>query len=151
MEKNVAILLIEDDPGHARLIEKNLRRIHIRNEIVTLSNGREALDFIFSQGRYTGIPCSLPLLIILDLNLPEIDGYQVLERIKTNEQSRHVPVIVLTTTENPSEISRCYRLGCNVFISKPVDYKKFINAISKLGLFLTIVSVPDNSHYLRSQ
>jgi CheY-like chemotaxis protein len=138
----VTILLVEDDPGHARLIEKNLRRGGISNEIVTFDNGQKAVDFLFKKGEYAGGDHASPLLILLDLNMPVLDGYQVLQMIKASEETRHIPVIVLTTTDNPQEIARCYETGCNVYVTKPVDYEQFSNAIRMLGLFLSIVKIP---------
>ncbi|MCP4654309.1 MAG: response regulator [bacterium] len=138
-EQEVTILLVEDDPGHARLVEKNLRRASIANEIVTVSDGQQALDHLFGDGERS----ALPLLVLLDLNLPGLDGYQVLERIKADERTRRIPVIVLTTTDDAREVARCYELGCNVYIVKPVEYEHFSEAIRKLGLFLKVVAVPD--------
>jgi CheY-like chemotaxis protein len=140
----VTILLIEDDPGHALLIEKNLRRAGISNSILKLDTGQKAVDFLFKQGDFARDAHPAPLLILLDLNLPVLDGYQVLEAIKNDERTKAVPVVVLTTTDNPHEVARCYELGCNVYITKPVEYEKFSDAIRRLGLFLSIVKVPDN-------
>jgi len=141
--KTVTILLVEDDPGHARLIEKNLRRANINNDIKVVGDGQEALDFLFGEGPYEGASLVSPLLILLDLNLPVLDGYQVLEKIKTDERTKRIPVIVLTTTNDPKEVSRCYELGCNVYVTKPVDYPQFSEAIRNLGLFLSVVTIPD--------
>jgi CheY-like chemotaxis protein len=142
-QQPVTILLVEDDPGHALLIEKNLRRAGIANEIVAVNNGQKAVDFLFKEGEYRENTLPLPPLVLLDLNLPVLDGYQVLQRIKTDVRTRQIPVIVLTTTDNPQEISRCYELGCNVYIIKPVEYEQFSDAIRKLGLFISIVKVPE--------
>ena len=142
-KQRVTILLVEDDPGHARLIEKNLRRANIANDIVVLSNGQQAVDYLFGQGEYAGQTHPMPLLVLLDLNMPVLDGYQVLERIKTDEAKKRIPVVILTTTNNDHEVTRCYNLGCNVYVTKPVDYQQFSQAICKLGLFLTIVTVPE--------
>jgi CheY-like chemotaxis protein len=139
----ISILIVEDDPGHARLIEKNLKRSKITNVITALSDGRQALDFLFGEGEFAGHAAPSPLLVLLDLNMPVLDGYQVLERMKADQRTRRIPVIVLTTTDDPREVSRCYELGCNVYITKPVDYEKFAEAIGKLGLLLSIVKVPD--------
>ena len=141
-QQMVTILLVEDDPGHARLIEKNLRRANIANEIITLDDGQKAVDYLLKEEGYREDRHSTPLLILLDLNLPVLDGYQVLKIIKQDERTRSIPVAVLTTTDNPQEITRCYALGCNVYITKPVDYGQFSEAIRKLGLFLSIVKVP---------
>jgi CheY-like chemotaxis protein len=142
-QQPVIILLVEDDPGHALLIEKNLRRGGISNEITVLDTGQKAVDYLFKEGAYEEAPHALPPLILLDLNLPVLDGYQVLKRIKHDERTRRIPVIVLTTTDNPHEVSRCYDLGCNVYITKPVEYGQFSDAIRTLGLFLSIVKVPE--------
>ena len=133
----VTILLVEDDPGHARLIEKNLRRANLTNSIVTVTDGQQAIDYLFNNGR------AQSLLVLLDLNLPVLDGYQVLERMKADERTKRIPVIILTTTDDTREISRCYELGCNVYITKPVDYEQFSEAIRKLGLFMAVLMIPE--------
>ena len=139
----VTILLVEDDPGHARLIEKNLQRSKITNDVITVGDGQQALDYLFSRGEYAGNERASPLLVLLDLNLPVLDGYQVLQYMKEDGHTKHIPVIILTTTDDLREVSRCYELGCSVYITKPVDYEKFSEAIHKLGLFLSIVTIPN--------
>jgi CheY-like chemotaxis protein len=139
----VTILLAEDDPGHARLIEKNLHRANITSDIVYVENGQQALDYLFGEGRYAGKKRSLPLLVLLDLNMPVLDGYQVLKRMKADERTRRIPVIVLTTTDDLREVSLCYDLGCNAYLTKPVDYGQFSDLIRKMGLFLSVVTMPD--------
>jgi CheY-like chemotaxis protein len=141
--KAVTILLVEDDPGHARLIEKNLRRANITNDIVMFDNGQLALDYLFQTGAYAQSHHPSPVLVLLDLNLPGVDGYQVLKRMKNNEQTRRIPVVILTTTDDIHEVARCYDLGCNVYVTKPVDYAQFSEAIRKIGLFLSVVTVPN--------
>jgi CheY-like chemotaxis protein len=133
----VTILLVEDDSGHARLIEKNLRRANLTNPIVHVADGQQAVDYLFSNGR----PSSL--LVLLDLNLPVLDGYQVLERMRNDERTERIPAIVLTTTDDTREIARCYELGCNVYVTKPVDYEQFCEAIRKLGLFMAVLMIPE--------
>lgn len=135
----VTILLVEDDLGHARLIERNLRRAHITNEIMHFSDGQAAVDYLFGEG----LRRPLPMLILLDLNLPGLSGVQVLERLKADARTKHIPVMILTTTDNPQEIERCYALGCNVYITKPIAYEHFAEAIHQLGFFLAIVKVPN--------
>ena len=139
----VSILIVEDDDGHARLIEKNLRRANITNGITRVHNGREALDCLFSEGEFAGKERPSPLLVLLDLNMPVMDGYQVLGHMKADPRTQRVPVIVLTTTDDAREVSRCYELGCSVYITKPVEYERFSEAIQQLGLFMSIVTVPD--------
>lgn len=141
--QEVTILLVEDDPGHARLIEKNLRRSNITNDIVIITDGQQVLDYLFGKGEYAGGEHASPLLVLLDLNLPVLDGYQVLQRMKADDRTKRIPVVILTTTDDSREVSRCYDLGCNVYVIKPVDYAQFSEAICKLGLFLSVVTVPN--------
>jgi len=133
----VVILLVEDDLGHARLIEKNLQRSNITNTIVHLTDGQQAIDYLLDE------KTTAPVLVLLDLNMPVLDGYQVLKRMKEKPRTRRIPVVILTTTDDVREVSRCYDLGCNVYITKPVDYQQFSDAIRKLGLFLSVVTVPN--------
>ena len=140
---NMKIIVIEDDPGHSRLIEKNLRRANVRNDIIKMEDGKKALDYLFSEGEYDGVEHTEKLLVLLDLNLPVIDGFQVLERMKSDDATKHIPVVILTTSDSPRDISRCYELGCTVYLTKPVVYGNFAEAIQKLGLFLSVVSVPE--------
>jgi len=144
-KKSVTILLVEDDLGHARLIEKNLRRALIYNNLIHVENGRQAVDFIFAEGDYANQERPHQLLVLLDLNMPIMDGFQVLERIKSDPETRSIPIIILTTTNDPREIKRCYELGCNIYVTKPVDYEQFSDAISKLGLMLSIIKVPNDN------
>ena len=138
--KPIRILLVEDDPGHAFLIKKNLRRGGILNEIIHIDNGQSAIDYLsaapYQQGRYEG------LVVILDLNLPVLSGYQVLERIKSDDQMKKIPVVILTTTDIPQEIDKCYQLGCNIFITKAIQYDELCTAVRNLGLLLSIIKVP---------
>jgi CheY-like chemotaxis protein len=142
-KQEVLIVLVEDDPGHARLIEKNLRRSNITNELIVLTDGQQALDYLYSEGAYAGTKHPSRILILLDLNLPVLDGYQVLQRMKADERTKRIPVVVLTTTDDAREVARCYELGCNVYVTKPVEYEQFSEAIRELGLFLAIVAVPN--------
>ncbi|NTV13353.1 MAG: response regulator [Desulfobulbaceae bacterium] len=142
-QEHLTILLVEDDPGHALLIEKNLRRSGIANTIVKFADGQTAVDFLFKKGEYRGAEHPASFLILLDLNLPVLNGYQVLQAIKGDQHLQATPVVILTTTDNPHEINRCYELGCNVYVTKPVDYEQFSEAIRKLGLFLSVVRVAE--------
>jgi CheY-like chemotaxis protein len=143
-EQMVTILVVEDDMAQARLIERNLRYSNIANEIVKLDDGQKALDYLFGEGEYEGVEHSSALLVLLDLNLPVVDGFEVLRCMKTNERTRHIPVIMVTGSDDAQDVSKCYELGCNVFLTKPLlDYDQFAEAIRKLGLFLSIVTVPE--------
>ena len=135
----VTIVMIEDDEGHARLIEKNIRRANISNEIRHFTDGGSAIEHMFSPV----VLANGPLLVLLDLNLPDVQGTEILARIKGDDHLKRMPVIVLTTTDDKTEIQRCYDLGCNVYITKPVDYEAFAGAIRQLGLFLSVMQVPD--------
>jgi len=138
----VNIIMIEDDEGHARLIEKNIRRAGISNDIRHFSDGTSALDYL--QDAPDGPTHNGPALILLDLNLPDMSGADVLSRIKAEGNPlKRTPVVVLTTTDDKIEIQRCYDLGCNVYITKPVNYESFAAAIRQLGLFLSVIQVPD--------
>ena len=130
----IAVLMVEDDPGHARLIEKNLYRAQITNDLVVLHDGQQALDYLFHENGYAGAQHPLPHVILLDLNLPERDGYQVLERVKTDERTKHLPVIMLTTTDDPDDIKRCDALGCDAYMTKPVDYEQLFEMIHRVRL-----------------
>lgn len=141
-EQPVQIVMIEDDGGHARLIEKNIRRAGVTNTIMPFASGMEAVRFLFGADGSGLVNKGKPLLILLDLNLPDMSGVDILQRVKSNEHLKCVPVVVLTTTDDAAEIQRCYDLGCNVYITKPVNYDSFANAIRQLGLFFSVIQVP---------
>lgn len=143
VNNEVTILLVEDDAGHAGLIKRNLKRAKITNDVVWLEDGQSAVDYLMNEGDYADAAHPSPLLVLLDLNLPSLNGFQVLERMKSSEVTRHIPVIILTTTEDSVEVHKCYELGANVYITKPVDYDDFSEAIRRLGLFLAVVTIPD--------
>ncbi len=135
----VKIVMVEDDHGHAKLIEKNIRRANINNEIMHFDHGQPALDYLFSEE----VKANGPMLILLDLNLPDMSGTDILAEVKKDERLKRAPVVVLTTTDDKTEIQRCYDLGCNVYITKPVDYESFAGAIRQLGLFLSVMQAPE--------
>ncbi|MGB0389517.1 MAG: response regulator, partial [Ardenticatenaceae bacterium] len=135
------IILVEDDLGHARLIEKNLRRAKITNKIIQLHDGQQALDYLFGQREQARPPLSR-FLMLLDLNLPVLNGMQVLQRIKNDSRTKRIPVVILSTTDDPREVEACYELGCNLYITKPVEYAKFSQTIRQLGQVLSVVTLP---------
>jgi DNA-binding response OmpR family regulator len=137
MNEAVTIVMIEDDEGHARLIERNIRRAGVHNQMVHIPNGALAKAYFTKQSQDT-----TPILVLLDLNLPDMSGLEILEHLKGDGHLKCVPVIVLTTTDDDAEIKRCYELGCNVYITKPVDYDQFAMAVRQLGLFFTVIKVP---------
>ncbi len=138
----VTIIMIEDDEGHARLIERNIRRSGVHNEIVPFRTGTAALDYLLGSDGKGLHHKGRALLILLDLNLPDMSGIEILRQIKDNKCLKTAPVVVLTTTDDSEEIKRCYELGCNVYITKPVHYESFANAIRQLGLFFSVIQVP---------
>jgi CheY-like chemotaxis protein len=134
--EDIVIVLAEDDPGHARLIEKNLRTV-VTNKLVRFADGRETLDYLVREEQ-----AAQQHLLLLDLNMPVMDGYEVLQHMKADQRTAHIPVIVLTTTDDPAEVQRCYDLGCNAYVVKSANYEEFTEAMHRLGLFLTIARMP---------
>ncbi len=141
--KEVTIVMIEDDEGHARLIEKNVRRAGVSNEIQHFMNGKSALDYLLGPDGSGKASLGRHMLILLDLNLPDMSGTEILEKVKSNDSTKRTPTVILTTTDDESEIKRCYDLGANVYITKPVDYEGFANAIRQLGLFFSVMQIPE--------
>lgn len=141
--QELEILVADDDEGHLELVRRNLRRGGITNGIVVLSSGEAALDYIFMRGMYAKREVNGHLLVLLDINMPGIDGVEVLRQVKADPKKRKIPVIMLTTTDDPREVERCYSLGCSVYITKPVETERFIEAIKRLGLFISVVSIPE--------
>jgi CheY-like chemotaxis protein len=145
-DEHLVILLAEDDDGHAQLIERNLKRAGVVNDIVRTKDGQEALDFVHYQGAYASRSNGTPLLMLLDINMPRVDGIGVLRSLKADPATAQIPVIMLTTTDDPREVERCYQLGCSVYITKPVQYESFVEALKRLGLFLEIIKIPTARH-----
>jgi CheY-like chemotaxis protein len=143
--EQLVILLAEDDDGHAQLIQRNLKRAGVANEIVRVRDGQEAIDYIRCQGAFRQRKPGAPLLALLDINMPRVDGTGVLQAMKSDAANAQIPVIMLTTTDDPREIERCYKLGCSVYITKPVQYDEFVEALTRLGMFLEIIKVPQGS------
>ena len=143
--KPVSIVMIEDDEGHARLIEKNIRRAGVNNEIIPFANGTDALTYLLGADGSGEVSAGRQLLILLDLNLPDMGGVDILQKVKGNAHTKRSPVVVLTTTDDSREIQRCYDLGANVYITKPVAYEGFANAIRQLGLFFSVMQVPETA------
>ena len=142
-DEALTLVVVEDDPGHARLIERNLRRAHVSYPLVLLRDGQAALDFLVpsQEGPGTRHPAK-PYLVLLDLNLPGCSGLEVLARLKHDPRTKHIPVMILTTTRERSEIEACYALGCNAYLTKPIDYDQFLALIQKLAWWLSAMEVP---------
>lgn len=143
--EHVTIIMIEDDDGHARLIEKNIRRAGVSNEIIPFVDGTSALAYLLGADGSGDVSAGRHLLVLLDLNLPDMTGVEILEKIKNNHHLKRSPVVVLTTTDDSREIQRCYDFGANVYIVKPVNYESFANAIRQLGLFFSVIQVPETA------
>jgi CheY-like chemotaxis protein len=141
----ILIVLVDDDDGHANLVERNLKRAGLSNGIHRLRDGQEALDFVQGTGLDAARGSNHPMLLLLDIKMPRVDGIEVLRQLKSDPRTAVVPVIMLTTTDDPREIQRCYELGCSVYITKPVDYQAFVEAVNRLGLFLQVVRIPDRN------
>ena len=141
MTQEAVILIADNDAGHARLIEKNLRRAELLNPIQRFENGQEVLDYLFGRSSAHRRD-DWAYLLLLDIRMPKVDGVEVLRQIKADPGMRKLPVIMLTTTDDPREVERCHLLGCNSYIVKPVDYDKFAAAITNLGMFMRLVKMP---------
>jgi DNA-binding response OmpR family regulator len=139
----VTIVMVEDDEGHARLIEKNIRRAGVNNEIIPFADGTSALEYMLGNDGSGEASARRHLLVLLDLNLPDMTGVDILAKVKANRHTRRSPVVILTTTDDQREIQRCYDLGANVYITKPVNYESFANAIRQLGLFFSVMQIPE--------
>lgn len=136
------ILLAEDDDGHALLIERHLRRAGLQSRLVRARDGNDALDFVRGSGRFAAEARPPTLRVLLDISMPGIDGYGVLAALRGDRQTALVPVYVLTTTDDPREVDRCFRSGCNAFLTKPVDADDFARTMRALAEFLQATAVP---------
>ena len=139
MTEPMTIVMIEDDDGHARLIEKNIRRAGVMNEMRRFADGTSAMRYLWDECPHCAV------LVLLDLNLPDMSGVDILRRLKEHPNLKAAPVVVLTTTDDKHEINRCYELGCSVYVTKPIEYDSFAEAIRRLGLFLQVVRAPELS------
>ncbi len=136
------ILIVDDDEGHAILVQQNLEAAGLNNRIEHFRDGQAVLDFFFHTNGSSQRHPGEVFLVLLDIRMPKVDGIEVLRRLKSDVELRKIPVIMLTTTDDQREVERCHRLGCSVYIQKPVDYDKFAEAIRRLGLFVTLLLVP---------
>ncbi len=141
--EEIEILLVEDNPTDAELTMRALKRKNMANQVVWVKDGEEALDFIFAKGEYSHRnPDDLPKLILLDLRMPKVDGLEVLQRIKAEENTRKIPVVVLTSSKEDRDIVESYELGVNSYVSKPVEFDQFIDAVSTLGFYWMLINNP---------
>ncbi len=142
MNKEGVILIAEDDEGHFELIKRSLQRAGVCNEILRFADGQETLDFLFVKGDGPTREPDKEYLLLLDIRMPKIDGMEVLEKVKNDSELKKIPVVMLTTTDDPRTIDRCHKLGCSIYIVKPVEYQDFAEAVRKVGLLLSVVEVP---------
>ena len=139
MRKEVVIIIAEDDIGHFVLTKRYFRSLGLCNEIMRLADGQEVLDFFYMERGHPRMDPAKQYVLMLDIRMPGIDGVEVLETIRSDEKLEDLPVIMLTTTDNPHEIERCYKLGCVAYIVKPVKYSTYIDAMRKVGLYPSMV------------
>ena len=141
--KEVEILLVEDNPTDAELAIRALKKSNLANKLVWVKDGAEALDFIFAGGAYSGRQMADgPKVILLDLRLPKVDGMEVLRRVKGDERTRAIPVVVLTSSKEDRDVAESYKLGVNSYISKPVEFDAFAKTVSELGMYWLLVNHP---------
>jgi CheY-like chemotaxis protein len=137
----VEILLVEDNMDDAEMTIRALRKKNLSNRLTHLTDGEEALNFLFGKGKFEGRDINLkPKLILLDLKMPKIDGMEVLEKVKSNSETKKIPVVVLTSSKEDPDLKKCYELGANSYIVKPVEFESFINAVSELGLYWMLLN-----------
>lgn len=137
----VEILLVEDNMDDAEMTIRALRKKSLANRLIHLKDGEEALDFLYGTGKYAGRDINMkPRLILLDLKMPKVDGMEVLEKVKSNSLTKTIPVVVLTSSQEDPDLKKCYELGANSYIVKPVEFESFVNAVSELGLYWMLLN-----------
>lgn len=142
MKEIIEIILVEDNADDAMLALRALKMHNVTNKIVHLKNGEEALKFIFSGAEYDGYKFTEhPKVILLDLKMPKVNGMEVLEALKSNAQTRAIPVVILTSSTEDPDVKKCYDLGANSFIVKPVEFQNFSKTVAELGLYWTVTNL----------
>ena len=137
------ILLVEDNPSDVGLTQRAFAKSHVANEMVVAEDGQEALDYLFAGGKFTGRDISeTPALVLLDLKLPRVDGLEVLRRVRADERTRRMPVVILTTSKEEQDVAQSYDLGANSYIRKPVDFKQFEESVERLGQYWLVMNEP---------
>ncbi len=146
MIETPTILIAEDDDGHAFLVEDNLRHAGVNTTFLRFADGQDILDFLMGKTTAPKFEPGRRYLLLLDIRMPKVEGIEVLRRIKLHPELRKIPVVMLTTTEDPRAVARCHDLGCNIYIQKPVSWDSFAAAINHLGKFLCLLQVPAIEH-----
>jgi len=139
---DLTLILVDDDPAHSTLIKRNLLKCGLTNNLISLNSGQQLLDYVFAKGQYKNRPTPQKVLILLDINMPGINGIEVLKTLKATELTCKIPVYMLTTTDEPTEIDECFRLGCNAYLIKPIEHEEFAKKIQQLGKFLMLNHIP---------
>jgi two-component system response regulator len=143
MNRSRTILLVEDNPYDVELTLRAFAQSKIKNEIVVVHDGKEALDYLFGTGAYAGRDLkNAPEVVLLDLKLPKVDGHEVLRRIRADARTRRLPVVVLTSSSEEQDVIQSYDLGANSFMRKPVDFAQFVEAVNHLGLYWLVLNEP---------
>ena len=142
MNKLGRILLVEDDPKDVELTLAALEEYNLANEVIVARDGEEALEYLYSRGKFKTRSDGNPSVMLLDLKLPKVDGLEVLKQIKSEEKLRMIPVVVLTSSKEEKDMVASYQLGVNAYVVKPVDFHEFVNAIKELGVFWAVINEP---------
>lgn len=143
MTEKAVLLLVEDNPDDEALAVRALKKNHVLNEVIVVRDGAEALDYLYGTGKYEGRDVAKqPEVVLLDLKLPKVDGLEVLKRIRSDERTKYLPVVVLTSSSEEKDLVESYKLGANSYIRKPVDFQQFSDAIQQLRLYWLVLNVP---------
>ena len=136
------ILMVEDDPRDVELTLTALEDYNLANEVVVTRDGQEALDYLYCRGQFATRPQDNPAVMLLDLKLPKVDGMEVLQKVRSDERLKMIPIVVLTSSHEEKDMMRSYKLGVNAYVVKPVDFHEFVNAVKELGVFWAVINQP---------
>ena len=136
------ILLVEDNPQDERLILRSLRKVNLANQVDVARDGQQALDYLFCEGEFAGRSAGLPTVVLLDINLPRVNGLEVLERVRANERTRHLPVVILTSSDEEQDRWLSYEHLANSFVRKPLEFAEFAEAVARLGVYWLAINIP---------
>jgi two-component system, response regulator len=142
MINHVEVLLVEDNVHDAEMTIRSLKKVNLANNLVHVKDGEEAIDFVFAQGKFAGRDMVQPKVILLDIKMPKVDGIEVLRRIKANDATRNIPIVIMTSSKEEQDIISSYELGVNSYVVKPVDFEGFAKAVSQLGMYWLLTNQP---------